>query len=387
QRATGHALDRLYDLFHGESVTSAEVDRAERLVQPLDCLDMGIDEIDDMDVVPDRGAILCRVVRSENREPFALAQQHLERHRDDMGLRPVVFAAFFCRARDIEIPERRVVQLVLLGVHRQELLDDPLGVAVGVDRLLRVVFPDREGFRLAVDRGRGAEDEARDTNVLDGVEEIDATADIRPVVLAGGGNGFGHEMERGEVQHRFGVASLDGAKGLVGLSEVARDGLGIRMYSRFVTAIEAIEGDDVIPLFDEPFDGDTADVAATAGNQNPHPVLLVSRERRQKMRHSPGRIVFSSWYTHRSLAEISCARSPDGMTNLDVLAQADPAVARAVQQEQRRQLDGIELIASENYVSEAVLAAGGTVLTNKYAEGLPGKRYYGGCEYVDVVER
>ncbi len=74
------------------------------------------------------------------------------------------------------------------------------------------------------------------------------------------------------------------------------------------------------------------------------------------------------------------------MTNLDVLAQADPAVARAVQQEQRRQLDGIELIASENYVSEAVLAAVGTVLTNKYAEGLPGKRYYGGCEYVDVVE-
>lgn len=71
---------------------------------------------------------------------------------------------------------------------------------------------------------------------------------------------------------------------------------------------------------------------------------------------------------------------------LDVLAQADPAIAASIGRERRRQVDGIELIASENYVSEAVLEAVGTVLTNKYAEGLPGKRYYGGCEFVDEVE-
>ncbi len=71
---------------------------------------------------------------------------------------------------------------------------------------------------------------------------------------------------------------------------------------------------------------------------------------------------------------------------LDVLAQADPAIAASIDRERRRQVDGIELIASENYVSEAVLEAVGTVLTNKYAEGLPGKRYYGGCEFVDEVE-
>ncbi|MBA2469963.1 MAG: serine hydroxymethyltransferase [Chloroflexia bacterium] len=70
----------------------------------------------------------------------------------------------------------------------------------------------------------------------------------------------------------------------------------------------------------------------------------------------------------------------------EVLAQADPEAAAAIGRERRRQVDGIELIASENYVSEAVLEAVGTVLTNKYAEGLPGKRYYGGCEFVDEVE-
>jgi glycine hydroxymethyltransferase len=70
----------------------------------------------------------------------------------------------------------------------------------------------------------------------------------------------------------------------------------------------------------------------------------------------------------------------------DVLEKADPAVAAAIGRERRRQVDAIELIASENYVSEAVLEAVGTVLTNKYAEGLPGKRYYGGCEFVDEVE-
>ena len=70
----------------------------------------------------------------------------------------------------------------------------------------------------------------------------------------------------------------------------------------------------------------------------------------------------------------------------DILVQVDPEVAAAIGRERRRQVDGIELIASENYVSEAVLEAVGTVLTNKYAEGLPGKRYYGGCEFVDEVE-
>jgi glycine hydroxymethyltransferase len=69
------------------------------------------------------------------------------------------------------------------------------------------------------------------------------------------------------------------------------------------------------------------------------------------------------------------------------LAQADPAIYEAIQQEQERQRMKIELIASENYVSKAVLEAQGSVLTNKYAEGYPGKRYYGGCEYVDIAER
>jgi glycine hydroxymethyltransferase len=68
------------------------------------------------------------------------------------------------------------------------------------------------------------------------------------------------------------------------------------------------------------------------------------------------------------------------------LAQADPEVAAALDQETLRQHEGLEMIASENFVSEAVLEAAGSVFTNKYAEGYPGRRYYGGCEYADVVE-
>src|ERR1700749_4362423 len=68
------------------------------------------------------------------------------------------------------------------------------------------------------------------------------------------------------------------------------------------------------------------------------------------------------------------------------LAEADPEIAAAVDHEIRRQHEGLEMIASENFVSQAVLEAVGSVFTNKYAEGYPGKRYYGGCEYADVVE-
>jgi len=71
----------------------------------------------------------------------------------------------------------------------------------------------------------------------------------------------------------------------------------------------------------------------------------------------------------------------------NTLAKVDPELWQAVQNEVRRQEDHIELIASENYVSHAVLEAQGSVLTNKYAEGYPGKRYYGGCEHVDVAEQ
>ena len=72
--------------------------------------------------------------------------------------------------------------------------------------------------------------------------------------------------------------------------------------------------------------------------------------------------------------------------NLKFLTECDSEVGLAIEAEYKRQCDGIELIASENFVSPAVMAAAGTILTNKYAEGYPGKRYYGGCEKVDVVE-
>ena len=71
---------------------------------------------------------------------------------------------------------------------------------------------------------------------------------------------------------------------------------------------------------------------------------------------------------------------------MSALQQTDPETWAAVQNEMTRQQDGLEMIASENYTSAAVLEAAGTVLTNKYAEGYPGRRYYGGCEFVDVVE-
>lgn len=72
--------------------------------------------------------------------------------------------------------------------------------------------------------------------------------------------------------------------------------------------------------------------------------------------------------------------------SLEHIKRVDPEIYEAIQSEMKRQQDKIELIASENFTSKAVMEAQGSQLTNKYAEGYPGKRYYGGCEYVDVVE-
>src|SRR5829696_8888898 len=75
------------------------------------------------------------------------------------------------------------------------------------------------------------------------------------------------------------------------------------------------------------------------------------------------------------------------MSRNSSLAEVDPIISNAIDNEVARQANGLELIASENFVSEAVLEAAGSVFTNKYAEGYPGKRYYGGCEWTDVVEQ
>ncbi len=83
-------------------------------------------------------------------------------------------------------------------------------------------------------------------------------------------------------------------------------------------------------------------------------------------------------------------RGPDVTTTTSMwrtLAETDPDIAAAIRNERERQNDGLELIASENFVSRAVLEAAGSVFTNKYAEGYPGRRYYGGCQWVDVVEQ
>src|SRR6188472_1725544 len=71
---------------------------------------------------------------------------------------------------------------------------------------------------------------------------------------------------------------------------------------------------------------------------------------------------------------------------MNILQKQDPDFFAAIRAEEHRQQDGLEMIASENYTSAAVMQAVGSVLTNKYAEGYPGRRYYGGCEHVDVVE-
>src|SRR5690606_6996460 len=82
----------------------------------------------------------------------------------------------------------------------------------------------------------------------------------------------------------------------------------------------------------------------------------------------------------------SARSSARGSDMMHALRTSDPDVFDAIVAEADRQHNTLELIASENFTSRAVLEAAGTVLTNKYAEGYPGKRYYGGCEYVDVIE-
>src|SRR5947207_668196 len=89
----------------------------------------------------------------------------------------------------------------------------------------------------------------------------------------------------------------------------------------------------------------------------------------------------------KAVKQNSAVESTPAFDTDHTIKTVDPELWRAIERENRRQHDHIELIASENYVSPAVMQAQGSQLTNKYAEGYPGRRYYGGCEFVDVVEQ
>src|SRR3982751_4995508 len=96
-----------------------------------------------------------------------------------------------------------------------------------------------------------------------------------------------------------------------------------------------------------------------------------------------------AWATPRAVARADAHSwsRPMFERRPSILAETDPEIASIIERENQRQEEHIELIASENYASTAVMAAQGSQLTNKYAEGYPGKRYYGGCEFVDIAEQ
>ena len=89
----------------------------------------------------------------------------------------------------------------------------------------------------------------------------------------------------------------------------------------------------------------------------------------------------------KAIKQSSAVESTPAFDTEHTIKAVDPELWHAIERENRRQHDHIELIASENYVSPAVMQAQGSQLTNKYAEGYPGRRYYGGCEFVDIVEQ
>ncbi len=102
----------------------------------------------------------------------------------------------------------------------------------------------------------------------------------------------------------------------------------------------------------------------------------------------PAIVLPASWLPVMTREDRRVAQELDALSEImqRSLSDVDPDIARAIRDETSRQANGLELIASENFVSRAVLEAAGSVFTNKYAEGYPGRRYYGGCEFVDVVE-
>lgn len=99
-----------------------------------------------------------------------------------------------------------------------------------------------------------------------------------------------------------------------------------------------------------------------------------------------GRIGLPRLFSPGKVGPISQVVPFQATRSMNILQQQDPAIYQAIEAEAQRQQDGLEMIASENYTSVAIMQAAGSVLTNKYAEGYPGRRYYGGCEHVDVVE-
>lgn len=267
--AAGYFFGGVEDFEDGKAAAVADVESfAGDGFDGFEGAEMGIGDVQNVDVVADASAVGGRIVGAKDFELGNRAKGGVENFGDEVSFDAMGFAAQGGSASDIEIAEGGVMKAGVGAIVREDFLEAEFRFAVGIDGILRMVLGDGNSVRLAVSGGRRGKDEFPHAMASYGIEEIDAAGDVGGIKRAGLADGFGDERFAGEmhdgVDFVLGKDFLDLCTDTeIGFREdgAGRDGGGVAF-------LKIIEGDDFVAAGEENFRTNAADVACCSGDEN-----------------------------------------------------------------------------------------------------------------------
>jgi len=267
--AAGEAAGGGEDFADGVAGAGADVEGgAGDAGESLEGAQMGLRDVEDVDVIADAGAVGSGIVVAKNGDVGGAGLDSLQNQGNEMRFMAAGFAAIAGGAGDVEITEGDVIQAGVTAIVGEDVFKGELGFAVGIDGQFGMVLGDGDDVGLAVDGAGGREDEVLDAMAKHGVDEEDAAGDVGDVERAGVVDGFFYEGFAGEVHYGVdGMAAEDFVEG-GGIGEVGLVEESLRGDGGAVAFAEVVEGDDVDAGGDEELGADAADVAGGSGDEN-----------------------------------------------------------------------------------------------------------------------
>ena len=232
--------------------------------------DVGLREIDDVDIIANAGAVRRGIVGAVNFALRRLAQRDFEDVRDEMGFDPVMLAVFAAGTGGVKIAERDEFKAKDLLIPEQHLLEHELGFAVGINRALGEIFCHGHAIRRTIRGAGGTENEFADFVLDGGFEQFETRGDVVAKIFAGVLHRFANECMSGEVNNGFGLGFFNGAISRGGIAEIPLDELCARIDRGPMSLAEVIQHRDHMPRIDQLLDANGSNITCSPRNQYIH---------------------------------------------------------------------------------------------------------------------
>src|SRR6266446_5929572 len=269
--AAGDAIGGVNHFENGIAAAVADVEGfAGNAIDGFERADVGIRNVQDVDIITDASAVRGGIVRAENIDVRQIASGGVQDAGDEMRLDAMILAELLRGTGSIEIAEHGVLQAGIGAIVRENLFEHQLGFAVGIDGGFAMVLGNGDDFRFAIGGGGGRKDEFLHAVAGDGVQQVHAAGYVGGVEDAGLADGLGDQSFGGEMHHGVNLVLGEKIIKLGAIGEVGLDKNCVRGHGGTMAFNEAVHGDNAHAAREQYFGADAADVSGCSSNKNIH---------------------------------------------------------------------------------------------------------------------